>query len=515
LVSETLKGNEDEVVNTARMIKIPYYVLLASSVLTPVASTLYTPTRMLFDDLVNIKSGEIKNDDTFWNTLHDVGMISITNIPNFNKKEMFKELEDCVHKKRIDVPKFELDDGTRRLTVATRTASGRAEDIFVAMPDAMTDASDVCSGFRRQSDQFREAVELVSGAFASRLSSYTGNEPVLLGSSGEEYDIKRVITHGDHLEHFHSYYTNTATSSNSIATIDWHIDQGLVLMFTPGEQDGKTTNGFFIQLGDGSAVEVDFDSSVDDLVIMLGDGIDQYLNPTLTENEHETLRAVPHALTLPETGDSGLPRTWYGRMVLPPSQALYPSSLTSGGNSYTFGEMRSAMINEDPNVLDIGCASESMVARELHVGNPNKCDPEYTIHCWMRCMEFNNTKSSNVTRDMCEEQGMEALCVDDDNHLWINGLHDSSYYIQCAVADDLEQATLRPTQSPTMSPAPTMTRSPTTSPAPTMTMTAMPTLAQASDADDSSGHMIMLMTSAPILNLLIGLVIMAGIMQCN
>jgi hypothetical protein len=252
-----------------------------------------------------------------------------------------------------------------------------------------------------------------------------------------------------------------------------HIDQGLVLLFTPGQQHGAATSGFFIQLQDGSTVEVAFDEAVDDLVIMLGDGIDQYFNPILEREERgrQRLRAVPHALTLPETTASE-PRLWYGRMVLPPAAALFHSATDRHPQEETtFGDVWEAMIRGDEAALNLGCASERMVARDVHVNtflsegsnlypgvqslighvdDPNECDPDFSIHCWMRCMAYNNTSYNpdNVTVDSCEAEGEELMCAK-DNTIWTNGVHDHGYGIKCGDHDLMEEATLRPTKSPT------------------------------------------------------------------
>ena len=51
---------------------------------------------------------------------------------------------------------------------------------------------------------------------------------------------------------------------------------------------------------------------------MLGDGVEQYFNP---KYDGPPLRATPHAMTMPEH-EQGQARAWYGRMFLPPDEAL-------------------------------------------------------------------------------------------------------------------------------------------------------------------------------------------------
>merc|ERR1712166_1639431 len=91
---------------------------------------------------------------------------------------------------------------------------------------------------------------------------------------------------------------------------------------------------------------------------------------------------------------------------------------------------------------------------------------EFEVHCWMRCMAYNTT--SVASSEECEDKGEEAVCMDNENHLWINGLHDSSYTIQCANVTDLDLATLRPTTSPTISAMPTISPAPTITASPTV-----------------------------------------------
>jgi len=461
---------------------LPLLTGLASATLSP----LYVPTRIAFEELVDESVG---SSGRLWKTLQDVGLISVTGIPGLNKQEMLAELEECVHGKKMDVPEFRLDDGTRRLTIGTRTEAGRAEDIFLASTKsngARQEAAE-CIGLRDASVTFRAAVQRAGAALAARLGRYAGGATVLSSAAGDNYDIGEVIKQGDHLEHFHSYYTPDASpldgnDGEDDTTIDWHIDQGLVLLFTPGQQNGAATSGFFIQLKDGSAVEVDFDEAVDDLVVMLGDGVNQYFNPVLKE-EHNRLRAVPHALTLPKTTadadtNDSKPRLWYGRMVLPPSGALFRSAAGRHlQEDATFGDVRDAMIHQDATALHLGCASEHMVAREVHANNfasqvrgyqrgdlsvdeahssndggGGGCDPEVSIYCWMRCMMYNNTdyNPDQVTPDSCESEGEELMCAKDDM-IWVPGLHDHGYGVKCGDRDQMQEATLKPTKSPTKS----------------------------------------------------------------
>lgn len=218
----------------------------------------------------------------------------------------------------------------------------------------------------------------------------------------------------------------------------------MMLLFTPGQfGDGSTSKGFYIRLGDGSTAEIAFDSKIDDLVIMLGDGVNQYINNHHSKNGKDAhfLRAVPHALALdtptPSSSSSttttilttkASPRLWYGRMVLPPPEAIHPS-----GNGKTFEELRSAMIRGDEDSLYMGCSSPSMVARELleHSATddgPLACDESVSMLCWMKCMEY---VAYDVDPDSCGALGEELGCANDDDETWEIGIHSSDYYLRC------------------------------------------------------------------------------------
>ena len=403
---------------------------------------------------------------------------------------MLKELQDCLDHRDgnniVGAPVFTVDDnnnnddddddGRRRRTLATRTLAGQPEGIFVSTKSKHDDDGDnnKCIGLQTSAERFRSAVQKVSEAFAARLegviqgtSTTANSKTVVLRNKNKNGDdegltIERVINEGEHLEHFHSYYSTTtstvegaaaattstttsSSSSSSTPTIDWHTDQGLVLIFTPGQRDGVSTDGLFIQLKDGSTVEVDFDSNVDDIVIMLGDGVNQYVNPYLSSSSSSSssLRAVPHALTTTSTtnnneesslasssSSSSSPRLWYGRMVLPPPTAIHPV-----GNGLTFREMRESMIRgDDSSILQLGCASQHMIARELMREldvEGEECD-DLSMLCWMSCVTYS---TSDVDPTTCEGKGdeYEIECANKDGLIWEKAIHgaDAEYYLQC------------------------------------------------------------------------------------
>jgi hypothetical protein len=409
---------------------------------------MYTPVRVSYEKLVDLKhAGHDANDDEFLAALKEVGMVSITDIPSWNKQALLETLERCVSANQVPDASYVFSDGTIRRTLATRSVAGDSEPLFDDNA-AKEFQSDCMDRLEQESRAFRHVVQDVTEAVAARLKELmvqeNGNTAAILhDASGEQhFDLQEVVNQGEHLEHLHCYYKHLSNEDTpkdaSGATINWHTDQGLMLFFTPGQRNGEATDGFFIQLADGSAVEVEFDGTHDDLVVMLGDGVHQYVNPVLKESGSESvqLRAVPHelrltAITKGTPMDGAPPRLWYGRMVLPPPQALHPSS------ARTFQEMRSSMINKDPEALQLGCASHHQIARELADGEDGGDDSgKHTLHCnnatsslcWHECMNYTDY---DVSPEICEESDLSLGCVNDEGLLWIDAIHNPAFMLGC------------------------------------------------------------------------------------
>ena len=75
-----------------------------------------------------------------------------------------------------------------------------------------------------------------------------------------------------------------------------YTDQGLFISFTPGMLTGtiekyvSSTGGFYIEQRDGSQSEVDFNPS--DIIIMLGGGVDHFVNHHLKDGQCSTTSRI-------------------------------------------------------------------------------------------------------------------------------------------------------------------------------------------------------------------------------
>jgi hypothetical protein len=394
--------------------------------LPSVVEAVFQPVRISFESL--LKSSDADSNRILLTQLREVGMISISDIPAFDKTKVMASLAACTNARGGLEHVFE--DGTLRRTLASRSLEGEAEPFL----------EESCPRVDPESCEFRQTVASVTHAFAEKLATALElqHEPLLRTyTSSSSYTLTEIVDHGEHLEHLHAYYQEQPVSDD-IATLDWHIDQGLFLVFAPGTIDGVPTEGFYIQLPDGTTEKVKFDNQ-DDLVIFLGDGVNQFVNPTLKE----PLRVLPHALRMPQTKPNA-PRTWYGRMVLAPANALHPLFET------TYGELRDAMIHEETNkdgVMALGCSSSNMMARFLHAGESH-CDPSRAAACWHSCMNYTDY---NVSPDICAARGLELACANPQGEIWPGSIHNRTFTLRCAAKNApvfVPPATAAPTAAP-------------------------------------------------------------------
>lgn len=417
------------------------------------------PTRISWDEL---HSNDANTAQALLDTLRHVGLVSLVNIPNLSavKQETLTALAACIQENPQVAAKHVFDDGTVRRTLATHSLpSANAQPQLTFQSDS-TILPPSCQHLQDVSTTFRQLVQEVTQAFAARLEGLVRDndaavptKPFLVTRGEKEtayLGLTHAVHHGEHLEHFHAYErlvvkqpeaSSSSSSSppngdNTPPTVDWHLDQGLFLVFTPGLQNGKPSDGFYVQLPDGSQEMVQFEAH-DDLIILLGDALHQILNPVLTE----PLRIPPHALTVPQGQ-----RVWYGRMVLPPANALVPFM-----DDLTFGELRhqliaSVTVHKNNNPPLGGCSSPTLQARHLETAD---CDPDTQFFCWHRC--FNLT--AELTPETCLAQNLTLECINDQRQLW-NGAHDPDFEPGCVDADTAQVApnkTLAPTGSPTSS----------------------------------------------------------------
>ena len=493
VVGATCSGSqfslEEDVLSTTvdsfRPHRIPYHALLASE---------------------DASVWKREQEEAFQVALERDGIVSITDIPNLRKlKEtaMSWELHQCLletasHDGMGLTQSHTYEDGTIRRTMATHTTPLGSQSFFHLRHSkaSSSDATAACTKLFPALEAVRTQVHTVTLAFANRLSSHlerirtNPNTPWLTTTKDEEHytTVQQIVEGGDHLEHFHSYQrvkveAEEVVSEKSSAgrkdqpekstTIGMHTDQGLFLVFAPGRwvhrdvlaQPTHLSEGFAVQLRDGTVLPVMLEEP-DDLIVMLGDGVHQYINHQLPCDR--ALHAVPHALSLAPNNDVNMARLWHGRMILPPPEAIHPQ------HGETFGALREALIrvsttrtsssdataadqDHEREILSLGCSHPSLVARQLE---DTACAAD-SLFCWHECQILTEY---NVSDTICAQQGRSLSCVDPAGDLWDGTTH-GDYFPGCAKNNDPPNNSTTVT-APT-APAPTTNTSPVSPPSPT------------------------------------------------
>lgn len=458
------------------------------------SSKTFTPYRIAYDDLVRSlkepKSGA--SSSTFLlDVLEDSnGMISVTGLPNdfqSAKRTVLTNLHSCLleqQKKQGEskdeegsiaaVSEQAFPDGTIRRTFAT-AKTAKDGQMPMMMNDPQED-SPACRSFQKNLDKFRRITDDATAAFSKVLSKeidphLNKSSPLLMNvKSSPSYDsVEDLVTNGEVLEHFHSYQKiggggvgeeyNDVDIEDHQQTIDLHADQGFFIAFTPGMMVRKnaaggedvtidSSDGFYILEDDEddgnqgntrrAMTEVKFDADKDELVFMLGDGVNQYVNPSMTTGGNgRNLRATPHAVSL-RFHDESVARVWYGRMVLPPDDALVPKQAT-----LSYGDLRRRLKGEEGNVavLPAGVGCSSPTARALAApthDEPGSCSDDQ-LFCWARCTDL---EPFNITSaQTCEEQGLELKCINPRGQYTPGDRH-GDFYPACT--DTTEEVTPYP-----------------------------------------------------------------------
>jgi len=410
----------------------PSLLCFTTCMLASVASL--KPGSVAFGDLTHGHSFSEKARKTIENALTNVGIVTVSDIPGYDvlRRHVLREAHRCAQVSP-EAMRYTFDDGTMRTSLGGVSDASGAHEIPVGEGVEIVAA---CKDFHASSSKFRDLIARISESFGARLGELIapmqGSLPLLhAAKGGRDYEtVSDIFRHGQHLEHFHSYHL-PERKVGAESTIEFHTDQGLCIAFTSAllvQQSGdgdvqvtdKPTGEFHIQLSSGARVLVEFPH--DHLMFMLGDGVNQYVNTRLQSGP--ALRAVPHAMVMPGHARSES-RVWYGRMFLPPSDAV------SVDHEMTYGRIRNTMItawaseDEDSSAwkLSLGC-SGGQQARELSA-TQSGCAANQ-MYCWFRCMNY----TVEATPDTCTAQGTELKCTNARDEV-SNGNHHGAYAPRC------------------------------------------------------------------------------------
>lgn len=371
------------------------------------ARNILRPHAMHFADLADqrrIIGG--RANDVLEDAFVSQGMVALGGIPGFAKlrKEVLRDSHACISVS----PKTQshvFEDGTERRTLAASSVSA----LGLQPVDHGSDTA-ACSAFDVSSTAFRKLVGSVVDVFSSWLAfalDPTGAIKLLKTRGGSSYrSLADIVKHGDRLEHFRSYRV-PEPGNGSGQTVDFHVDQGLFIAFAPAILvDGSSalrtdssTGTFMVRSAAGVESEVEF--AEDHLIIMAGDGFNQYIN---SRYPGPPVHAPPHAFSVP-TQAAGLHRVWFGLMQLPPADA----ATVRGGPS--FGSLRQRIVEaavqgrgSADSAAALGC-SGGLRARELQAAPTCAANQ---IYCWHVCANF----TADASPEACAAKNLGFNCVD-------------------------------------------------------------------------------------------------------
>lgn len=391
--------------------------LLASGALLGLAGAeAWAPTTVDFAELLAGRAGAALEG-----ALSREGLVQVAGVPRF--AELRSEALRAAHACAASSPEAtsqRFADGTLRRTLA---ASGVGRGLGVV---TRASAAAPCEELaERAGRDFRAAIGEAVDAFVAQLDAVLGLGALALlhGDLGGYSSLEQLVASGERLEHFHTY--RVPEQAPSAPTLDFHVDQGLFIAFAPammvseagGPSGGSSTGAFVVRSGDGREVEAAL--RPDSVVFLLGDGVNQYVNPA---HRRSPLRAPEHAFRMPRD-TPGWHRVWYGMMQLPPRDAL------SDEAGMTFGDIREQILlasaggDGERAALSLGCTRQ-LVARELA---GSACE-EDQMSCWMRCM--NHTEE--VSPEACAAKGQELVCSDAQGNLFQGAHGDHTYRPRCA-----------------------------------------------------------------------------------
>lgn len=296
--------------------------------------------------------------------LSNDGIIAITNVPNFKaiRRSALLAVGDCLANPPLDVStngepavtKIILPDGTERFSILTKTT----RKVQSPLSDALMSE---CTELQASTEPLRDTISSVARSLAGALDAVfspisdtqvqRNQKPFFVDRAFAESQgaatgtvwprFSNLVGDGDQLEHFHSYSQQSQTAkavktAQDAKTIEYHTDAGLFILFTPAlysddifERRGDHADFKYLDR-DGVEHSIVVQSSADKdalnspnvhvvapdtVILMMGQGAEQYLNPVLQNNmlgEYTKLRAVPHALTMSSgKDDTEVRRNWY------------------------------------------------------------------------------------------------------------------------------------------------------------------------------------------------------------
>lgn len=280
--------------------------------------------------------------------LQQDGIIALQNVPHYAalRKEFLETAADCAVRAQAHGAEFllhrRLRDDTDRFTVSLKSGLQLDETLR-----SSAQLLQLCPEYVQVHAAFSAAVELAVANVGSALDATKQFQVVV--ENEVAMTARRLLEESVHLDHFHAYEAAAGVAAGqrelevNVAdlSLELHTDNGLMIAMSAPEyfrvQDGDvqhvTTSGedagLLIQKADGEIVRPAL--RPDELILMLGSGIDDWIQTT--PPLHSVLHGMryPRGISVVGDEDSKLLRAWFGKMVLLEAhQVMANTGLTFG-----------------------------------------------------------------------------------------------------------------------------------------------------------------------------------------
>lgn len=347
-----------------------------------------------YNDLI---SSGFQTPNYIANMFQTYGAIQIINIPNFKeaRENALKPLSNCLLNDDDRYVKT-MKDGSRRLSSAAISKNG----IIGKLSNACSET--VSSNLRFTIDIVTQnvfkALDLASVKNNNNINNNKNNYLMFPYKS-----FSSLMTNGIQLEHLHSFFPSKNSSYKAVdstLTLDMHVDAGIMIAMTNGYYSSSENQrkDLLLELPSGEVVYAETDS--DALVLMMGSAASQWLSPILGK----PIRAMPHSLEMDK--ESGSIRSWYGKMFLPPGDAMLPNSdLTYSKFRQMELQYQSVATKPSKEFLSLACGGrddQQLLSLSAHPesGGADSCQSD-EIWCWATCMPVDTLPC-----------GSNAVCID-------------------------------------------------------------------------------------------------------
>ncbi len=308
--------------------------------------------------------------------LTTIGAVQVVNIPKFGiaRKEALEDAAECLKTEKTS-QRWVMTDGSIRYSTAAETVDG----VRGPMRNHCGDAS----------YRLRSLIDAVGRQLFVALDSKLQKGGSLKGADllmkPAYRSFSQLTARGSHLEHLHSYFppevsadSTTSLSQNNIAAMDFHTDAGLMIAMTTGyfsSEQPSVRSGLYLAVpgADGKEKRVKAVMAEDSLILLMGEGARNWLKPVF----EKPFRAVPHAMVVDIPPGSSNSRAWFGKMYLPPTDAILPSE----NIPYSQYHQYESDYQSNKHHLPLACGGSPSYQIILQ-NQPCEVNGEPGVYCW-------------------------------------------------------------------------------------------------------------------------------------